>query len=68
MAINLGAMISAARSQRNPMGEFLGNNQRQGMVNELLSTAGGQETQPIQTNQNNGGLLQLLKAALGMEA
>ena len=40
MALNLGAMISAARSQRNPAGEAIINYQNQNMIHNILKNAG----------------------------
>lgn len=47
MAINLGAMIQAARSQRNPSGEFISNMQDQQLLGKLLNKGNGQaQAQP----------------------
>ncbi len=40
MALNLGAMISAARSQRNPAGEAITNYQNMDMISNILKNAG----------------------------
>lgn len=80
MALNLGAMIQSARSQRNPAGEFISNFQDQNLIGKILgygqnSTThnAGQDTaqtaQPAQQTQTGGFspelALQLLKAKFG---
>lgn len=61
MALNLGAMIQAARSQRNPAGEFIANYQTQKLINE-------QNGQPAQNTQQGGqvpvGLMEIIKKYL----
>lgn len=78
MALNLGAMIQSARSQRNPAGEFISNFQDQNLISKILGY--GQNTttpnatqeagQPAQQTQA-GGIspelaLQLYKAKYGV--
>lgn len=77
MALNLGAMISSARSQRNPAGEFISNFQDQNLIGKILGygqntttpNAGQETAQPSQQGQtgsfNPELALQLLKAKFG---
>lgn len=61
MALNLGAMIQAARSQRNPLGEFIANAQTQ----QLMNKSNGQPTQNTQQGgQVPAGLMEILKKYL----
>lgn len=78
MAINLGAMIQSARSQRNPSGEFISSFQDQNLMGKILGygqntltpNAGQEAGQQAQQGQAGGMInpelaMQLLKAKFG---